>query len=129
MGRKPKAATDGIETTTATPTRRYRRRTTVDHAAQTQILVSSLLKARGERGATQGEALAVVQWARGIHNEAAELKTLSTRVRLAKAENVADRQIALTLNQQLLDGVLSGALAVDVNEAGDICFLSGSSEG
>jgi len=125
MGRKPIAATDGTDVTSSatTPVRRYRRRTTVDHAAQTQILMSSLMKTRGERGATQSEALAVVQWARAIHTEAAELKALATRVRLAKGENVADRQVALSVNQQLLEGVLTGALSIDVSEAGAICFI------
>lgn len=61
-------------------------------------------------------------WARKIHEEALELKALSTRVRRAKAENLAERQVALTLNQALLNGVLSGALSVDVNEDGAISF-------
>ena len=61
-------------------------------------------------------------WARGVHAEAAELKTLTIRVRLAKAQNAPERQIALGVNQALLDGVLSGALSVDVNGAGAITF-------
>ncbi|WP_309716597.1 hypothetical protein [Armatimonas sp.] len=122
MGRRPKVLTEGAEAGTTAPVVRRRRRTVVDHAAQGQILVASLLKSRGERGATQEEALAVVMWARGIHDEAAELKALSTRVRRAKTENAAERQIALMLNQSLLDGVISGSLAVDVNEAGGITF-------
>ncbi|MBB6053948.1 hypothetical protein [Armatimonas rosea] len=126
MGRRPKAATEGTEATAeavAAPiVRRRRRSTTVDHNAQGQILIESLLKSRGERGATQEEALAVVTWARGVHAEAAELKALTTRVRRAKTENAAERQIALGVNQALLDGVLSGALAIDVNEVGAITF-------
>ena len=122
MGRRPKVLTEGAEAAVTTPVVRRRRRTTVDHAAQGQILVASLLSSRGERGATQEEALAVVMWARGIHDEATELKALSTRVRRAKTENAAERQIALMLNQSLLDGVISGSLAVDVNEAGGITF-------
>ncbi len=59
------------------------RTTNIDHNAQGQILSESLLKSRGERGATQEEVLAVVTWARGVHVEAAELKTLITRVRRA----------------------------------------------
>ncbi len=125
MGRRPKAATEGAETndeTVAAPVRRRRRTTTVDHVAQAQILVESLLKGRGASGASQEEALAVVLWARGVHAEAAELKTLTTRVRRAKTLNAADRQIALTLNQSLLDGVLAGSLTVDVNAAGSVSF-------
>ncbi|WP_309685983.1 hypothetical protein [Armatimonas sp.] len=122
MGRRPKVLTEGAEVAPVTPVVRRRRRSIVDHGAQGQILVASLLKSRGTQGATQGEALAVVLWARGIHEEAAELKALSTRVRRAKTENAAERQVALLLNQSLLDGVLSGALAVDVNESGAITF-------
>ena len=126
MGRRPKAAVEGAETTseaTSAPVVRRRRRTTnVDHNAQGQILIASLLKSRGERGATQEEALAVVTWARGVHAEAAELKTLTTRVRRAKTQNAPERQITLGVNQTLLEGALSGALAIDVNEAGSITF-------
>ena len=126
MGRRPKAATEAATTTdeTAAPpvVRRRRRTSTVDHGAQAQILVESLLKGRGASGASQEEALAVVLWARGVHAEAAELKTLTTRVRRAKTLNAADRQVALTLNQALLDGVLAGSLVVDVNAAGSVSF-------
>ena len=122
MGRRPKVVTEGTEITATAPVMRRRRRTTVDHGTQGQILVASLLKSRGERGATQEEALAVVLWARGIHEEVSELKALSTRVRRAKTENAAERQVALVLNQALLDGVIAGSLAVDVNAAGAITF-------
>jgi hypothetical protein len=126
MGRRPKAATEGAEATAeavAAPIVRRRRRTTnIDHNAQAQILIESLLKSRGECGATQEEALAVVTWARGVHAEAAELKALTTRVRRAKAQNAPERQIALGVNQALLDGALSGALSVNVNEVGAITF-------
>jgi hypothetical protein len=126
MGRRPKAvveATEEAPAASSTPVVRRRRRTTnIDHNAQAQILIESLLKSRGERGATQEEALAVVTWARGVHAEAAELKTLTTRVRRAKAQNAPERQIALGVNQTLLDGALSGALSVDVNEVGVITF-------
>jgi hypothetical protein len=123
MGRRPKAVAEEAPAATSAPVVRRRRRTTnIDHAAQGQILIESLLKSRGERGATQEEALAVVTWARSVHAESAELKTLTTRVRRAKAQNAPERQIALGVNQALLDGVLSGALSVDVNEAGAITF-------
>jgi hypothetical protein len=129
MGRRPKVVVEGAETVAAAPStpivRRRRRSSIVDHGTQSQILVESLLKSRGERGATLEEALAVVMWARGIHAEAAELKTLTTRVRRAKAQNAPERQITLGVQQSLLDGVLSGALSVDVNEAGAITFRQG----
>ena len=121
MGRRPKAVIEGAEApVTTTPIRRTRRSRVIDHGTQGQILLASLLKSRGERGATREDALAVVQWARGVHAEAAELKALSTQVRKAKAENFAERQVALQLNQALLEGVIAGTLAVDVNEAGAI---------
>ena len=128
MGRRPKAvieAAAAAEETVAVAApvaRRRRRSSVVDHGAQAQILIDSLLRGRGASGASQQEALAVVLWARGVHAEAEELKTLTTRVRRAKTLNAADRQVALTLNQILLDGVLAGSLIVDVNEAGAISF-------
>ena len=128
MGRRPKAAVEATaitqtETLATTPVvRRRRRSTTVDHGAQTAILIDSLLKGRGASGASQEEALAVIQWARGVHAEVAELKTITTRVRRAKAENAPERQIALSVNQTLLDGVLAESLVVDVNGVGSIVF-------
>jgi hypothetical protein len=126
MGRRPKAAIEAAAAETvavaALVVRRRRRSSVVDHGAQAQILIDSLLKGRGAIGASQEEALAVVLWARGVHAEAEELKTLTTRVRRAKTLNAAERQIALTLNQTLLDGVLAGSLIVDVNESGTISF-------
>ena len=125
MGRRPKAATEAAATTEVTitaPVVRRRRRSTVDHGAQAQILIDSLLRGRGASGASQEEALAVVNWASGVHAEDAELKVLTTRVRRAKAQNAPERQIALDVNKALLDGALAGSLVVDVNEAGSICF-------
>ena len=127
MGRRPKAAIEVAATTeepvAATPVvRRRRRRSTVDHGAQTAILIDSLLKGRGAGGATQEEALVVVNWARGVHAEEAELKTLTTRVRRAKALNAPERQVVLDLNKALLDGVLAGSLVVDVTESGSVAF-------
>lgn len=129
MGRRPKAVVESAEAALAAPSapivRRRRRSSVVDHNAQGQILIESLFKSRGERGATQEEALAVVTWARSVHAEAAELKTLTTRVRRAKAQNAPERQIALGVSQSLLGGVLSGALSVDVNDEGAITFRQG----
>ena len=128
MGRRPKAATEAaaapIEVMAAAVpiVRRRRRSSIVDHGAQTAILIDSLLKSRGAAGASQQEALAVVNWARGVHAEEAELKALTTRVRRAKAQNAPERQIALSVNQSLLNGVLSGALSIDVNAVGAITF-------
>jgi len=123
MGRRPKAATEAPETPAATPVvRRRRRRTTIDHAAQTQILVSSLLKARGAEGATGEAALAIGNWARGEYEKGAELKTLATRVRKVKAPGVAERKLSYEVNKALLDGVLAGATTINVDRAGSIVF-------
>ena len=125
MGRRPAAATAAAETTTtAAPIRRRRRRTVIDHAGQTKTIVESLMKARGEAGASGADALAVVTWVRGVHEEAAALKILTARVRKAKAEGVAERLVALDVNKALLDGVLSGELLIDV-ALGNVTFRDG----
>ena len=125
MARRAKAAetASSVETTTA-PVKRRRRRTVIDHVGQTKTLVAALMTARGAGGAGPDDALKVILWVRGVHAEAAELKVLSTRVRLAKAENVVDRRMALDVHQALLNGVLGGELLVDVDDAGDVVFSS-----
>jgi hypothetical protein len=121
MGRKPAAASDAAPA--AKPVvRRTRRRTTIDHAAQTQILAGALLKARGTAGVSQSDVLQVVTWARGVHEEGAALKALATRVRKANAVGVAERQVAHEVNKALLDSVLSGATTINVDGAGNIVF-------
>ena len=123
MGRKPAvAATGTAEAATKPIVRRRRRSTVIDHAAQTQLLVGALLKARGGSGVSQGDALAVVSWARGVHAEGAALKALATRVRKARAEGVAERQMAHEVNKALLDGVLAGTTTIDVTEDGSVVF-------
>lgn len=127
MGRRPRAATEATaEPAEKAPVvRRRRRRTIVDHAAQTQILVNALLKARSESGATQEDALKVVSWARGVYEGGTELKALATRVRKVRGEGVAERQVAYEVNKALLDGVLSGAMTINVDESGAIVFSDG----
>jgi hypothetical protein len=82
------------------------------------------MTARGAAGASQDEALKVTLWARGVHAEAAELKVIASRARLAKASGVVDRLVALDVNKALLEGVLSGDLLIDVNDAGAVVFGS-----
>lgn len=123
MGRRPAAAKTADATPVEKPAvRQRRRRTVVDHAAQTQILASSLLKARGKEGAHLNEVQSVVTWARGVYAEGAELKTLATRVRKVRGEDVAGRQAAYEVNKALLDGVLAGTMTVNVNDAGSLVF-------
>ncbi len=108
--------------------RRRRRRTVIDHPAQTSALVASLLKARAGAGATQSELLSVIEWARAIHTEADALKQLAARPRLRKAEAPTDRLARFELNKALLDSVLSGTIAVNVNEEGAIVFVGGTAD-
>lgn len=127
MARRAKVTEEvAAESTEATPkapaVRRRRRRTTVDYAAQTQILVSALLKTRSESGANQADLLTAVSWARGVHTEGAELKTLATRVRKARGEGVAERQLAYDVNKALLESVLTGTCTLDVRD-GQLCFV------
>ena len=93
----------------------------IDHVAETKVIVTSLITARGGAGASQADTLTAVQWARGVHEEAAALKILTARVRKAKSEGVAERLVALDVNKSLLAGVLSGELLIDVVD-GDVAF-------
>ena len=125
MARRATTASTSAETTVAaTPIRRRRRRTVIDHAAQTKILVGSLIKARCGAGVSQPDTLTAVQWARDVHEEVAALKVLTARVRKAKSEGVAERLVALDVNKALLEGVLSGELLIDVAD-GTVTFRDG----
>ncbi len=104
--------------------RRRRRRTVIDHAGQTVVLVSALLKTRGGKGAPQSALMAVTEWARGVHEEDTTLRQLKTRPRRAKAEISAERIAKFDVNKALLDGVLAGQIGIDVDDEGNIVFLS-----
>ncbi len=94
----------------------------MDHVAQTGILIGALLKARDGAGTSQADALAVVSWARGVHEEEAALRALATRARKMNAPGVAERQMAHTVNKALLDGVLAGTTTINVDSEGAIVF-------
>ena len=119
------AAETAVEATPETPVRRRRRRTAVDHAAQTILLVDAVLTSRAGRGATQDEHQAVIGWARG---EAEALKLLVGRPRRMKAQASAERMAAFQLNKALLDGILAGTIGVDVDDNGAIVFLQRSGD-
>ena len=106
--------------------RRRRRRTIIDHAGQTVILVGALLKARGGKGAPQSALVSITEWARGVHEEDTALRQLKTRPRRAKAEISAERIAKFDVNKALLDGVLAGQVGIDVDDEGNIVFLSPS---
>ncbi|MBB6053440.1 hypothetical protein [Armatimonas rosea] len=129
MGRRPKITTDPVaetpEVAAAAPVVRRRRRRTgaIDHVAQTALLVESLLKTRGAQGASQEELQSVIAWARGVHGEAEELKTLVGRPRRQKALASPERMAAFELNKALLDSVLAGTIGVNVSSSGAIVFI------
>jgi hypothetical protein len=129
MGRRPKVTTEPVVETTeaaaAAPVVRRRRRRTgaIDHVAQTALLVEALLKTRGAEGASQEELQSVITWARGVHGEADELKTLVGRPRRQKALASPERMAAFELNKALLDNVLAGTIGLNVNASGAIVFI------
>ena len=97
-------------------------------SAKTALLIESLLKTRGSRGASQEELQSVVNWARGVHAETEELKTLVGRPRRQKALASPDRMAAYELNKALLESALAGSIGLDVNENGSIVFINPSAE-
>ncbi len=94
----------------------------MNQPAQDATLIKALLAARGGRGATQAELLAVSQWARTVNAETKEALALAKRPRLGKSDASADRQAAAQLNQHLLDSVIAGTFTIDVDEAGSLVF-------
>jgi len=124
MARRSTAAAATAETEVKPVVRRRRRRTTVDHAAQTAILVNALLKSRGESGAAQSAIISVIEWARNVHEEDAAMRQLKTRPRRAKAEISGERVAKFDVNKALLDGVLAGQVGINIDEDGNIVFLA-----
>lgn len=98
-----------------------RRRRTVNHAAQTPALINALMKGAG-RPITPAEAVTLVNWARGVHEERIALTKLKPRSRTMKPEALAARRAEHEVNQALLDGVNSGTLAVGIAEDGSLSF-------
>ena len=105
--------------------RRRRRRTNIDHEAQTTLLTESVLKCRGGRGATITELQTVIGWARSVHAEAEEFRSLASQPRRRKSQVTNERQAAFELNKSLLESVLDGKLGVDIDESGSIVFVGG----
>lgn len=108
-------------------------------------LIDALLKSRGATGATQAEIAQVVTWAQAIlaegsalATESAELRKLGPRTKRtspiaaarqkqqkeARQAEIAARVQRHVMDRALLDGVLAGAISVDVKD-GDLVFLSG----
>jgi hypothetical protein len=122
MARKSTTAAPAATTDGAKPVVRRRRRT-VNHAAQTPALISALMKGAG-RPITPGEAVTLINWARGVHAERAALAKLKPRSRAVKPEVLAARRAEHEVNQALLDGVVAGTLAVGIAEDGALTFQS-----
>jgi hypothetical protein len=72
--------------------------------------------------ASQKDMEIVLGWVRGVGGESEALKELVKRPRRAKAEGAGERIAKLELNKALLQGLLAGELAIDVDTDGDIIF-------
>ena len=90
------------------------------------ILVASLLKSRGGKGAPQSALITIVEWSREVHEEDTAMRQLKTRPRRAKAEISAERIAKFDVNKATLDGVLAGQIGIDVDDEGNIVFLTPS---
>lgn len=136
MGRLPKKKTEAPEPTPVSPPetlmegseaapkkRRRRRAQSPDYAAETQTLIDAVLRSRGTRGATQEILASVVAWARSVRSEGDALRGLAGQPRRQKTQAPADRTARYEMNKALLEGVLSGNIALDVHDNGDLVFL------
>ena len=72
--------------------------------------------------ASQKDMETVLDWVRSVTAEAEALKELSKRPRRAKAEGATERIGKLELNKALLQALLAGDIAVDVDSDGEIVF-------
>jgi hypothetical protein len=115
---------------TAAVVRRRRRRRTVaapDYALETVKLVEAVLRSRGAKGATQETLQSVITWARGIRDEGEQLRELASRPRRQKTQAPMERLAAYEMNRALLDGILAGAIVLDVQSDGVLVFLHSDS--
>lgn len=67
----------------------------------------------------------VVAWARSVRDEGSELAEIAKKPRRAKAQAPADRLARHEMNRALLEGILAGRIALDVQEGGSLVFLHG----
>ena len=114
---------------TDAPVRRRRRRRTTpptppDYAQETVMIVEAALKSRGSKGATQDILASVVGWARSVRSEGEELKVINSRPRRTKNQAPIDRTATYEMNRALLDGILTGGITIDVQDDGQLIFLS-----
>ena len=98
--------------------RRRRRKNTGAEANDARHLVDALLHSRAERGATPDELHAIIAWARSVRDEAEILVSLADRPRRQKNQVSVERITRHEMNRALLDGVLGGAIAIDIVDEG-----------
>jgi hypothetical protein len=121
---------EGADGADGLPVRRRRRRRTAAQIAEQQggetaLLVDAVLRSRGGRGATPDMLQNVVTWARTVRAEGDALRELSGRPRRQKTQAPMERVARFELNRALLDGVLQGTVALDVNDDGTLQFFHG----
>jgi hypothetical protein len=108
--------------------------------------VEALLKSRGFRGATQEDLQQVVAWAQQTRAEgealrsesvprrtraagrSAQARAAALRQQQAQQEKLQERLTRHSMNQALLEGVLAGRVALDVQN-GQLIFKDGQSVG
>ena len=95
-----------------------------DSLAETRLLITAILRARGDLGATPEILRKVVAWARSVRSETDALQDLAGRQRRAKNGTEPDRVLVNEMNRALLDGVLGGAITIRVADDGGFSFAS-----
>jgi len=122
----PPAAPEGADT----PVRRRRRRRTTtllpEQGNETATLIEAVLRSRGSRGASPDMLTGVITWARAVRTEGDALKELSGRPRRQKTQAPMERIAKYEMNRALLDGILAGTVALDVQEDGSLQFFHGA---
>lgn len=122
------ASADNGDAAAAAPVKKRRRRrmTKTPATTETGALVEALLRSRGGRGATQIELQTVITWAHSVRDEGDALRELASRLRRPKGPAPSERTAHFEMNRALLDGVLAGSIAIDVQDGGALVFLHGN---
>ncbi|MDX1934359.1 MAG: hypothetical protein SFU56_17285 [Capsulimonadales bacterium] len=82
-----------------------------------------VLRGRGTKGATPDVLHSVVSWARSVREEGTAIHSgRSETSRRQRAEISSDRIARYEMNLSLLNGVLKGAIALNVEENGELVF-------
>jgi hypothetical protein len=125
-GSVPSLPVEGIKE--GAPTRKRRSKPPVnivpDTYAETTTLIQAVLQSRGGQGASPETLHTVIAWAQSVREEGEELRELSSRMRRQKPIVPRERLARYELNRALLDGVLAGAIALRVEDSGQLLFLN-----